>query len=69
MPYFSKVQQGLCRGVLLPSAINQSPRNLRQINEKTISIRVSGFIDLKIILSNPSEIDFYNILLSWSYMK
>jgi len=38
-------------------------------DEKTISIRVSGFIDLKIILSNPSEIDFYNILLSWSYMK
>ena len=30
MPDFSKVQQGLCRGVQLPSAINQSPRNLRR---------------------------------------
>jgi len=30
MPYFSKVQQGLCRGVLLPSAINQTPRNQRR---------------------------------------
>jgi len=49
--------------------LTKHPETRGGINEKTISIRVSGFIDLKIILSNPSEIDFYNILLSWSYMK
>jgi len=49
--------------------LTNHPETRGGINDITISIRVSGFIDLKIILSNPSEIDFYNILLSWSYMK
>ena len=35
MPYFSKVQQGLCRGVLLLSAIYQALETRGGIHEKT----------------------------------